>query len=221
MACPRKSSKSSPGARGAPRRHRRMPPRHASAAVLPAPSRRATSSPTIAPPACRSRAPVARGDLHEDTYFYTGKNGDIPGDALALSRDQRRARSRPRAFQHQLHALSRPRRRWWRIHSHPRIPSSAVVFTSSVCANAPIGHFFRRHGPIGYGVMPDYASQVTPARPLVHCHLHSRLAVEPECDGRRHSAGQQVPSPPPSIPRYRQRSHVTRNRYARRVRRGA
>src|ERR1700740_750888 len=28
---------------------------------------------------------VARGDLHEDTYFYTGKNGDAPGDAMPFT----------------------------------------------------------------------------------------------------------------------------------------
>jgi hypothetical protein len=59
---------------------------------------------------------VARGDLHEDAYFYTGKIGSNPGGFMPT-----------RALQYQLHALSRTRRRWWRIYSNAWIQASALV----------------------------------------------------------------------------------------------
>ncbi len=46
---------------------------------------------------------VARGQLREDTYFYTGKIGNNP-----VPRYQRSSRARPRTLQHLLRSLPLP-----------------------------------------------------------------------------------------------------------------
>ena len=48
---------------------------------------------------------------------------------------------------------------------------------------APLGHFYDVMTN-GFGVMPDYAAQVVPQRPLGDCGVHTGAAVQPERAGQ-------------------------------------
>ncbi len=104
---------------------------------------------------------VGRDQLHEDAYFYTGiqsgKEGDglpIPITAATLQRGQER-----------YNIYCAP------CHSRVGNGDGMIVqrgyrpagnFHTDRLRNAPLGHFFAVITN-GYGAMPDYASQVTPA----------------------------------------------------------
>ena len=57
---------------------------------------------------------------------------------------------------------------------------------------APLGYFFDVMTN-GFGIMPDYASQVSPRRSLEDCGLHSRPAIEPERDHEGRTSGTEGP----------------------------
>jgi mono/diheme cytochrome c family protein len=104
---------------------------------------------------------VGRDQLHEDAYFYTGlqsgKEGDglpIPLTAATLERGQER-----------YNVYCAP--------CHSRVGNGVGMivqrgyrpagnFHTDRLRSAPLGHFFTVITN-GYGAMPDYASQVTPA----------------------------------------------------------
>ena len=104
---------------------------------------------------------VARNQLHEDSYFYTGlvngKEGDgmpFPVTAAILQRGQER-----------YNVYCTP------CHSRVGNGEGMIVqrgyikagsFHSARLQTAPLGHFFHVISN-GYGAMPDYSAQVTPA----------------------------------------------------------
>jgi hypothetical protein len=118
---------------------------------------------------------VARGDLHEDTYYYTGKINNAPGDYMP--------------FPVTKEVLERGRERF-NINCTPChgrvgdgngfIPSRGFKRPPSYhierLRKEPIGYFFDV-ATNGYGVMPEYGTQVAPAADI--------------------PAGQQVPSAAP------------------------
>lgn len=113
-----------------------------------------------------SRAPVegtvARGDLREDSYFYTGKIGANPGDYMPAEvpvNEENLERGRERFNIYCAPCHSRvgdgngmiPQRGY----RHP--PS----YHSDRLRKAPLGYFFDVMTN-GFGAMPDYASQIPP-----------------------------------------------------------
>ena len=104
---------------------------------------------------------VARGQLHEDSYFYTGLEGGKEGNALpfavtpaVLERGQER-----------FNVYCTP------CHSRVGNGEGMIVqrgyrpagdFHTDRLRTAPLGHFFNVITN-GYGAMPEYASQVAPA----------------------------------------------------------
>jgi len=113
-----------------------------------------------------SRAPVegtvARGDLREDSYFYTGKIGANPGDYMPAEvpvNEETLERGRERFNIYCAPCHSRvgdgngmlPQRGY----RHP--PS----YHSDRLRKAPLGYFFDVITN-GFGAMPDYASQIPP-----------------------------------------------------------
>ena len=113
-----------------------------------------------------SRAPVegtvARGQLNEDTYFYTGKIGANPGDYMPAEvpvNEETLARGRERYNIYCAPCHSRvgdgngmvPQRGY----RHP--PS----YHQDRLRKAPLGYFFDVMTN-GFGAMPDYAMQITP-----------------------------------------------------------
>ena len=104
---------------------------------------------------------VARGQLHEDTYFYTGLVDGKEGDGMP--------------FPVTMEVLERGQERYniYCTPCHSRVGngegmivqrgySKAGNFHTARLQTAPLGHFFNVMTN-GYGAMPDYASQVTPA----------------------------------------------------------
>jgi mono/diheme cytochrome c family protein len=104
---------------------------------------------------------VARNQLHEDGYFYTGMNAGKEGDALP--------------FPVTMQVLERGQERYnvYCTPCHSRVGngggmivqrgySPAGDLTGDRLSAAPLGHYFNVMTN-GYGDMPDYAAQLTPA----------------------------------------------------------
>jgi hypothetical protein len=103
---------------------------------------------------------VARGQLHEDSYFSTGLVNGKEGDGLPFSAT--------------MAVLQRGQERYnvYCTPCHSRVGNGigmivqrgymkAGSFHSARLESAPLGHFFQVISN-GYGAMPDYASQITP-----------------------------------------------------------
>ena len=109
-----------------------------------------------------ARAPVegtvARGQLHEDTYFYTGKVGSNPGDYL------------PFAANEEVLARGRERFNIYCSPCHSQLGDGNGVIVQRGYRQPPSYHTERlRKAPLGYffdvmtngfGAMPSYASRV-------------------------------------------------------------
>jgi mono/diheme cytochrome c family protein len=104
---------------------------------------------------------VARGQLRENAYFYTGLINDKEGDGMP--------------FPATLEVLERGQERYnvYCTPCHSRVGNGvgmivqrgymkAGSFHSARLETAPLGHFFHVISN-GYGAMPDYASQIVPA----------------------------------------------------------
>ncbi len=104
---------------------------------------------------------VARGQLHEDAYFYTGMQGGKEGDGMP--------------FPVTMEVLERGQERYniYCTPCHSRVGNGegmivqrgyrpAGNYHMPRLLAAPLGHFFNVMTN-GYGAMPDYAAQLTPA----------------------------------------------------------
>jgi Cytochrome C oxidase, cbb3-type, subunit III len=104
---------------------------------------------------------VARGQLHEDTYFYTGLQNGQEGNTMP--------------FPVTIDVLARGQERYnvYCTPCHSRVGNGAGMivqrgyakagnFHTARLEAAPLGHFFNVMTS-GYGAMPDYSSQLTPA----------------------------------------------------------
>jgi len=140
---------------------------------------------------------VARGDLHEDTYFYTGKINNAPGEYMPFLATQE--------------VLERGRERF-NINCTPChgrvgdgngfIPSRGFHQPPSYhierLRKAPIGYFFDVMTN-GYGVMPEYGTQVAPRdRWCIEAYIRA-LQLSQDATSADIPAGQKVPSPPPQF----------------------
>ena len=104
---------------------------------------------------------VSRAQLHENTYFYTGLVGDKEGDGLPLPVT--------------LELLQRGQEQYnvYCTPCHSRVGNGAGMivqrgyrpagnFHTDRLRGAPLGHFYSVIAN-GYGAMPEYGSQVSPA----------------------------------------------------------
>ncbi len=104
---------------------------------------------------------VARGQMHDDAYFYTGMQNGGEGNTFP--------------FPVTLAVLQRGQERFnvYCTPCHSRVGNGqgmivqrgympAATYHSERLRNAPLGHFFNVMTN-GYGAMPDYAAQLTPA----------------------------------------------------------
>jgi hypothetical protein len=104
---------------------------------------------------------VARGELHEDSYFYTGKTGTKEGDVFP--------------FPITLQVMERGRERYdiYCSPCHSRVGDGngmivkrgyrqAINFHDPKVVGETVGHYYDiiTHG---FGAMPDYAAQIEPA----------------------------------------------------------
>jgi hypothetical protein len=139
---------------------------------------------------------VARGQLHEDTYFYTGKIGANPGNYMPFPVTE--------------DVLSRGRERFniYCAPCHSRVGDGNGMIVQRGYRHPPTYHQDRlRQAPLGYffdvmtngfGAMPDYASQIQPRdRWCIVAYIRalqlSQNATQADVDG------QQIPSLPPQF----------------------
>jgi hypothetical protein len=139
---------------------------------------------------------VARGQLHEDTYFYTGKIGANFGDYMP--------------FPATGDVLSRGRERFniYCAPCHSRVGDGNGMVVQRGYRHPPTYHQDRlRKSPLGYffdtmtngfGAMPDYATQIQPRdRWCIVAYIRalqlSQNATQADV------AGQQLPSPAPKF----------------------
>ncbi len=141
---------------------------------------------------------VARGQLHEDTYFYTGKAGNNPGDYLP--------------FPVTKEVLERGRERYniYCALCHSRVGDGNGFIPSRGFARKPPSYHIERlqKAPLGYfydvitngfGIMPDYASQIPPRdRWNIVAYIRA-LQLSQNATRTDVPAGQNVPSEPPSF----------------------
>jgi len=140
---------------------------------------------------------VARGQLRDDTYFYTGKLGANPGDFMP--------------FPINLDTLARGRERFniycTPCHSRTGDGNGMIVqrgfrpppsFHTERLRKAPLGYFFDVMTN-GYGAMPDYATQISPRdRWCIVAYIRA-LQLSQGATTSDIPAGQQVPSVPPEF----------------------
>ena len=140
---------------------------------------------------------VARGQLHEDTYFYTGKVGNNPGDYMPFAvTDEVMARGRER-----FNIYCSP------CHSRLGDGNGMIVqrgfrappsYHTERLRKAPLGYFFDVMTN-GFGAMPDYASQIPPRdRWCIVAYIRA-LQLSQNATSADVPAGQKVPSTPPEF----------------------
>jgi hypothetical protein len=141
---------------------------------------------------------VARGQLHEDTYFYTGKIANNPGDAMPfpVTRDVlERGRERYNIYCAPCHSLLGDGNGFIPSRGFTRKPPS---FHEPRLHQAPLGYFFDVMTN-GFGIMPDYASQI-PARDRWDIVAYIRaLQLSQNATKADVPAGQNVPSESPEF----------------------
>jgi mono/diheme cytochrome c family protein len=141
---------------------------------------------------------VARGELREDTYFYTGKAGNSPGDSMP--------------FPVTKEVLQRGRERFdiYCAPCHSRVGDGNGFIPSRGFARKPPSYHIERlrKAPLGYfydvitngfGIMPDYAAQIPPRdRWNIVAYIRA-LQFSQNATQADVPAGQAVPSEPPKF----------------------
>jgi mono/diheme cytochrome c family protein len=148
-----------------------------------------------------ARAPVenavARGQLQEDTYFYTGKLGNNPGDYM------------PFPVNEEVLARGEQRFNIYCAPCHSRLGDGNGTIVQRGFRHPPSYHDDRlRKAPLGYffdvmtngfGAMPDYASQIPPQdRWCIVAYIRA-LQLSQRAAMSDVPAGQKVPSEPPKF----------------------
>ena len=141
---------------------------------------------------------VARGQLHDDTYFYTGKAGNNPGDYLPFPVTKEvldRGRERYNIFCAPCHSRVGDGNGFVPSRGFARKPPSFHIIRLQ---KAPLGYFFDVMTN-GFGIMPDYASQI-PAQDRWNIVAYVRaLQMSQNATMADVPAGQKVPSEPPNF----------------------
>ena len=139
---------------------------------------------------------VARGQLHEDTYFYTGKFENNPGDFMPFPVSAavlERGRERYNIFCAPCHSRVGDGNGFVPSRGFPRKPPS---FHGDRLRKAPLGYFFDVISN-GFGIMPDYSSQIPPRdRWCIIAYIRA-LQVSQNATTADVPSGQVIPSQPP------------------------
>jgi hypothetical protein len=138
---------------------------------------------------------VARGQLHEDTYFYTGKVGNNPGDIMPFPVTREileRGRERFNIFCAPCHSRVGDGNGFVPSRGFARKPPS---FHDVRLQKAPLGYFFDVITE-GFGTMPDYASQIPPQDRWSIVAYVRALQLSQNATLADVPAGQKIPSEP-------------------------
>jgi len=140
---------------------------------------------------------VARGQLHEDSYLYTGKVGNSPGDYMPFPVTEE--------------VLSRGRERFdiYCAPCHSRLGDGNGMIVQRGFRTPPSYHTERlRKAPLGYffdvmtngfGAMPEYASQIPPRDRWTIVAYIRALQLSQGATNADVPQGQSVPSEPPAF----------------------
>jgi Cytochrome C oxidase, cbb3-type, subunit III len=141
---------------------------------------------------------VARDDLRADTYFYTGKIGNNPGEVMpfAVTREVLdRGRERFNIFCAPCHSRLGDGNGFVPSRGFARKPPS---FHDERLMKAPVGYFFDVITN-GFGIMPDYAAQIpTQDRWDIIAYVRA-LQLSQNATMADVPAGQPVPSKAPKF----------------------
>jgi mono/diheme cytochrome c family protein len=142
---------------------------------------------------------VARGQLHEDTYLYTGKIGANPGDYMPFQitdKDLARGRERFNIYCAPCHSRVGDGNGMIAQRGFKQPPSYHI----ERLRKAPLGYFFDVMTN-GFGAMPDYASQI-PAEDRWRIVAYIRaLQLSQNATQADVAAGEKVPS---EVPRFKE-----------------
>ncbi len=138
---------------------------------------------------------VARGQLHEDAYFYSGKMGANPGDYMPFPVDKdvlARGRERFNIYCAPCHSRMGDGNGMIVRRGYRRPPT----YHQDRLRKAPLGYFFDVMTN-GFGAMPDYAAQIAPRdRWCIVAYIRA-LQLSQNANQSDVASGQQVPSAPP------------------------
>jgi mono/diheme cytochrome c family protein len=141
---------------------------------------------------------VARGQLRADAYFYTGKIGDSPGDYLPFPATRQvldRGRERYNIYCAPCHSRLGDGNGFIPSRGFSRRPPS---FHIPRLQKAPLGYFYDVMAN-GFGIMSDYASQISPQdRWNITAYIRA-LQLSQNATITDVPAGQKVPSEPPTF----------------------
>ncbi len=141
---------------------------------------------------------VARGQLRDDSYFYTGKIGANPGDYLpfpATKEVLEHGRERYNIFCAPCHSRVGDGNGFVPSRGFARKPPSYHI---PRLQKEPVGYFYDVITN-GFGIMPDYASQIPPAdRWKIVAYIRA-LQLSQNASSADVPAGQPVPSQPPKF----------------------
>jgi mono/diheme cytochrome c family protein len=141
---------------------------------------------------------VARGQLHEDTYFYTGKIGNTPGDYMPFPVTREvldRGRERYNIFCAPCHSRLGDGNGFVPSRGFARKPPSYHI---PRLQKAPVGYFYDVITE-GFGTMPDYSSQIPPQDRWNIVAYVRALQLSQNATMADVPAGQIVPSVPPKF----------------------
>jgi mono/diheme cytochrome c family protein len=141
---------------------------------------------------------VARGELHEDAYFYTGKLGNNPGDYMPFPVSKEvleRGRERYNIYCAPCHSETGDGNGFIPSRGFARKPPSYHI---PRLQKAPVGYFYDVITN-GFGIMPDYASQIPPRdRWNIVAYIRA-LQLSQDATLADVPKGQTVPSVPPKF----------------------
>jgi mono/diheme cytochrome c family protein len=140
---------------------------------------------------------VARGQLRDDTYFYTGLIGGAPGNVMPFPVTKQvleRGRERYNIYCSPCHSELGDGNGMIVQRGYRRPPS----YHTDRLRNAPLGHFYDVISN-GFGAMPDYSAQVAPADRWAIIAYIRALQYSQNAPANAIPAGINLNAPPPRI----------------------
>ena len=141
---------------------------------------------------------VARGQLRDDTYFYTGKIGNNPGNLMPFPVTKEvlvRGRERYNIYCAPCHSRLGDGNGFIPSRGFARKPPS---YHTERLQKAPLGYFYDVITS-GFGTMPDYASQISPQDRWDIVAYIRALQLSQNATQADVPAGQKIPSEPPKF----------------------
>ena len=139
---------------------------------------------------------VARGELHADTYFYTGKIGSSPGDYMPFPVTKEvleRGRERFNIYCSPCHSPLGDGNGFIPSRGFSRRPPSYHI---PRLQKAPLGYFYDVMSN-GFGIMSDYSAQIQPRDRWTIVAYIRALQLSQNATKADVPPGQSIPSQPP------------------------